>query len=92
MTKSGTINTNKLMAAAISSGITDPVELANFMGQMQVESSGFTQMVEKTNYSAQGLLNTFGPKTDSHGVWHDGRNGLTTLAEAQSVVSKGQKK
>jgi len=70
MTKNGTINANNLMAAAIGSGITDPVELANFMGQMQIESAGFTQMFEGTKYSAERLLKVFGPSTDKNGVWH----------------------
>jgi predicted chitinase len=66
--------TNYLMAVAISSGrISNNTELAIFMAQMQHESQNFTKFYESMNYSAQRLLDVFGPYTDSHGVWHDGR-------------------
>ncbi|GAB6197119.1 XVIPCD domain-containing protein [Lysobacter xanthus] len=78
-----------LLQAARQAGITDLRELANFMGQIQVESGGFRSMTESTRYSATRLLEVFGPYTDRHGRWHDGRNGLTTLAEAQAITSRG---
>ena len=34
--------------------------LAHWLGQMHVESAGFTTMVESLNYSVEGLLKTFG--------------------------------
>lgn len=87
MTTNG--NDTFLLQRAREAGITDTRELANFMGQMQVESGGFRSMTEGTRYSAPRLLEVFGPHVDRHGKWHDGRNGLTTLAEAQAVVSGG---
>lgn len=79
-----------LLQRAREAGITDPRELGNFMGQMQVESGGFHSMTENTQYSASRLLKVFGPYTDKHGHWHDGRNGLTTLSEAEAVVAGGR--
>ena len=44
-----------LLVAAYRSGITDPKELANFMGQVQHESQNFTRLEENLNYSARRL-------------------------------------
>ena len=82
-------NDTYLLDKAREAGITDPRELANFMGQMQVESGGFNRMTENTRYSASRLLEVFGPHRDRHGHWHDGRNGLTTPAEAEAIVAGG---
>lgn len=82
-------NDTYLLERAREAGITEPRELANFMGQMQVESGGFHRMTESTRYSAPRLLEVFGPKRDRRGRWHDGRNGLTTLAEAQVITGRG---
>jgi putative chitinase len=49
-----------LQAAAVKFGLTDPLVLAHWLGQMRVESRGFTTMVESLNYSVEGLLATFG--------------------------------
>lgn len=38
----------------------EPLPLAHWLGQMWVESSGYSTMVENLNYSVDGLLNTFG--------------------------------
>jgi putative chitinase len=51
-----------LQAAATQYGITTPLALAHWLGQMKVESAGFTRMSENMNYSAQGLIATFGTK------------------------------
>ena len=72
-------NAEFLLEKARQAGITDPRELANFMGQMQVECGGFRRMEESTHYSAERLLEVFGPHRDRKGHWHDGRNGLTTI-------------
>lgn len=87
---SSTENADYLIKQAMQAGITNPRELAIFMGQMQVECGGFRSMHENLNYSPERLLQVFGPWTDKKGVWHDGRNGLTTLAEARQITSGGQ--
>lgn len=56
-----------LLAHAYRSGITDPKELANFMGQVQHESQNFSKLEENLNYSGSRLYDVFGP-----------RNGLTS--------------
>ena len=48
-----------LEAAATAKGFTGLV-LAHWLGQMFVQSKGFTTREESLNYSAQGLLDTFG--------------------------------
>lgn len=55
-----------LLVAAYRSGITDPKELANFMGQVQHESQNFSRLEENLNYSGDRLNEVF-----------PGRNGLT---------------
>ena len=82
-------NDTYLLQKAREAGISDSRELANFMGQMQVESGGFQHMTENTRYSPSRLLEVFGPHTDRRGRWHDGRNGLTTAAEAEAIVARG---
>ena len=82
-------NANFLIHSARAAGITDPRELANFMGQMQVESGGFRSMHEALAYRPERLLDVFGPYTDRRGMRHDGRNGLTTIEEAREIVSRG---
>ena len=61
-------NGDFVLQAAQGASITDPKELANFMGQMQVESHGFTKMHENLNYSGERMLKVF-----------PGRNGMDTL-------------
>lgn len=61
-----------LLATAYRSGITDPKELANFMGQTQHESQHFTRLEENLNYHGPVLWNTF--KGDGR---TPPRNGLT---------------
>ncbi|MFN3494804.1 MAG: glycoside hydrolase family 19 protein, partial [Hydrogenophaga sp.] len=56
-----------MLVAAYRSGITDPKELANFMGQVQHESQHFARLEENLNYSGERLYAVF-----------KGRNGLTT--------------
>ena len=47
-----------LLKTAIDAGITDPVELANIMGNASVETAGFSTMHERLNYSsAENLIN-----------------------------------
>lgn len=72
-------NADYLMDAATKAGITDPKELANFMGQMQVECGGYSSMNEGLGYSGSRLLEVF-----------PGRNGMNTLAEANKVAAGGQ--
>jgi putative chitinase len=49
-----------LEAAAAKYGLTKPLALAHWLGQMRVESRGFCVLSENLNYSVQGLLLTFG--------------------------------
>lgn len=51
-----------LTAAATKHRITDAVVLAHWLGQMHVESKGFSTMTENLNYSVEGLLKTFSRK------------------------------
>lgn len=51
-----------LRAAATQYGITQPLALAHWLGQMSVESAGFKVMAESLNYSNTGLIATFGTK------------------------------
>lgn len=62
-----------LLVAAYRSGITDPKELANFMGQVQHESQNFSRLEENLNYSGSRLYEVF-----------KGRNGLTA-AKAEEI-------
>lgn len=71
-------NADYLLKQAQDHGITNPRELANFMGQMQVESGGFSRMNENLNYSGERLLEVF-----------PGRNGMNTLAQANAVAAGG---
>jgi putative chitinase len=41
-------------------GMTEPLILAHFLGQLRHESGGFARMAESLNYSVDGLLATFG--------------------------------
>ena len=47
-------------AAAAKHGLTDPLVLAHWLGQMHVESAGFSVLAENLNYSVEGLMKTFG--------------------------------
>jgi predicted chitinase/peptidoglycan hydrolase-like protein with peptidoglycan-binding domain len=71
-------NADYLMDAAMKAGITDPKELGNFMGQMQVECGGYGSMNENLGYSGSRLLEVF-----------PGRNGMDTLAEANKIAAGG---
>jgi putative chitinase len=71
-------NADYLMTAAMNAGIRDPKELANFMGQMQVESGGFKSMDENLHYSGDRLLEVF-----------PGRNGLHDVKQADQIVAGG---
>ncbi|MDP2023788.1 MAG: glycoside hydrolase family 19 protein [Hydrogenophaga sp.] len=64
-----------LLVTAYRNGITEPRELANFMGQVQHESQNFTRLEENLNYSGSRLYDVF-PK----------RNGLTREG-AQSIAN-----
>lgn len=69
---------HNLLRVAIAAGINDPKELANMMGQAEVESQGFTRKTENFNYRAARLLEVF-----------DGRNGLKTVEQAEAIVKNG---
>ncbi|WP_080934264.1 peptidoglycan-binding protein [Xanthomonas albilineans] len=71
-------NRDYLLIKAYQSGITDSRELAAFMGQMQIESGGFSKMHESLNYKPDRLLKVF-----------PGRNGIDTEDKAKSIVSGG---
>lgn len=74
-------NADYLMKSAQRAGITDPKELANFMGQMQVESGGFGSMDENLRYSGARLLQVF-----------PGRNGMRTAERADAIAASGPEK
>lgn len=69
---------NYLMQRAIAAGITDSHELANFMGQMQVESGNFSRMEENLHYSGSRLLTVF-----------RGRNSIDDIATADRIAAGG---
>lgn len=71
-------NADYLMQAATNAGMTDRRELANFMGQMQVESGGFARMDENLNYSGARLLEVF-----------PGRNGMNDRSAADRIAAGG---
>jgi putative chitinase len=71
-------NADYLMQKAMDAGITDHKELANFMGQMQVESGGFHSMEENLNYSGKRLLEVF-----------PGRNGINDIETANRIAAGG---
>jgi putative chitinase len=71
-------NSELLLARAMEAGITDPRELAIFMGQMEVESGGFSRLSENLNYSGKRLLQVFGKRT-----------GADTLVEANALAERG---
>lgn len=64
-----------MLVSAFRSGITDPKELSNFMGQVQHESANFRRLEENLNYSGERLSAAFGD-----------RNGLTP-EKAQALAS-----
>ena len=71
-------NADLVLKAAMDSGITSRKELANFMGQMQVESGNFQHLEENLHYSPERLLEVF-----------LNRNGMKTLDQARSIVAAG---
>lgn len=77
-------NGDFLMQAAQGNGITDSKELANFMGQMQVESAGFKKTHESLRYSGDRLEHIL---TNKHGHI---RNGLTS-EEVHAAAKGGEK-
>ena len=71
-------NADYLMQAAQNAGIADHKELANFMGQMQIESRNFDSFEEDLHYRPEQLLKKF-----------KDRNGLQTLDQAREIVAGG---
>jgi putative chitinase len=59
-------------------GIVMHDDLARFLAQVSVESAGFTRVVESLNYRPERLLAVL-----------NGRNGITTLAQAVDIVQQG---
>jgi predicted chitinase len=72
-------NAAYLLNAAQQAGIRDLKELANFMGQMQIECGGFLRMEENLHYSGARLLQVF-----------PGRNGMKTIEQANAIAASGQ--
>jgi putative chitinase len=62
-----------------NSGITDPMEQAQFMAQMHHESAGFTQVEENLNYKPEQFLKLFGK-----------RAGISTVDEAKAIIAQGK--
>ena len=70
-------NADLVLKAAMDSGITSRKELANFMGQVQVESGNFQHLEENLHYSPERLLKLFSNR------------GVKTLDQARSIVAAG---
>ena len=72
-----------LLVTAYRAGITNPKELANFMGQTQHESQNLRRLEENLNYSGSRLYEVFGP-----------RNGLTSKKadEIAAIPDKTERK
>lgn len=51
---------HQIERACIRWGLEFALEKAHFIGQLSVESAGFSSVVESMNYSVDGLLRTFG--------------------------------
>lgn len=79
---------NQIRVEAEAAGM-DADELAQFIGNVAHETANFTKLKESTLYRAPRLLQIFGPKTRRDGTVIPGRNGLNTLAQAQTICSKG---
>ena len=67
------LRAESLLVSAFRGGITDPKELANFMGQVQHESQHFSRLEENLNYSGKRLYEVF-----------QDRNGLTA-SQAEAI-------
>lgn len=65
------------LAALAKAGITNPTEMAMFMGQMDTESGGFKSLSENLNYSASTLMKLFGKKLSGG------------MQQAQQIASQG---
>ncbi len=70
-------NADLVLKAAMDSGMTNRKELANFMGQVQVESDNFQHLEENLHYSPERLLELFSNR------------GVKTLDQARSIVAAG---
>ncbi|MPW00399.1 peptidoglycan-binding protein [Bombella apis] len=70
-------NADLVLKTAMDSGITSRKELANFMGQMQVESGNFQHLEENLHYSPERLLELFPDR------------GVKTLDQARAIVAGG---
>ena len=70
-------NADLVLKAAMDSGITSRKELANFMGQVQIESGNFQHLEENLHYSPERLLEVFPNR------------GVKTLDQARSIVAAG---
>ena len=71
-------NADRVMQVALDAGMTNHKELANFMGQMQVESGNFERFEENLHYKPEHLLANF-----------PDRNGMRTLDQARDIVAGG---
>ena len=71
-------NADRVMQVALDAGITDRKELANFMGQMQIESGNFNHFEEDLHYHPERLLQNF-----------KGHNGLESLDQARVITAGG---
>jgi putative chitinase len=82
-------NEKRVCESARSEGITDNVELAQFLAQVGHESN-FVAIAENLNYSASTLFNLF-PRNyvDRNGVARVRSWGFVDLNDAQQVVNRG---
>ena len=73
-----------ISAAAVRHGLNEPMVLAHWLGQMHVESAGFSRLAESLNYSVEGLLATFGRRRISEADCR--RLGRTETRKADQIA------
>lgn len=92
-----------LSAAAVEGEIDTPLRLAHWLGQLHVESDGFTRLVEDLDYSAPRLMavwpSRFRSLSEAAACAHDpqglaarvyaGRMGNQTPADAKAFIGRG---
>jgi putative chitinase len=80
---------NLMIQEGIKTGM-DHDELSQFIANLEHECAGFTRFEENLNYRPERLLEIFGPKKRADGTMSKGRNGLTTLSDANRICKGGK--
>jgi predicted chitinase len=81
------LNKNILLSKLIEAGITDPKAQANILAQIKHES-GFIPKRELTNYSAERLMELWGPKEQQKSKRKNAVK-FPTIQHAQAAIKKG---